>query len=159
MQTYSDYETFFKDGTLSDMITYAAQGFNGKSLNELMAMRGRLIDLALHDPDPYYGDRVTAASWARSIESLIVEFCLVGHPQLSARYFAARKIGEDCSTKFGYGSVGYFAKWHPNRVAARIFSADNDPDNQAHREQQGLLMDIAFGHRDMSSIGATWPTE
>ena len=143
--TFEEMQSRLERATLREMILLAASGVQGRTFNELAAMRERLIDIAFNTDESPNEDRALAAVWSRSLESALL-IVFEQDPDVRNGYLRARNSSMERALKFGYGTIPYVARTDPKSTFDRIWSGDGDrPEISEMKDRQAFLAGIAFG--------------
>jgi hypothetical protein len=143
--SFSEMQDSLAHASLRDLIVLIGSGVNGRTFNELAAVRERLLDLAFRDLNVQFQDRSLAAVWSRALDSLIM-LMLENRIETSAAYVSARNKSMDEVLNFGFGSVGQLAELDPAAILKRLTTPDGE-DEQIDRIRylRSHLAATAFG--------------
>lgn len=146
--SFEEVQARLESATLRQLIILAAGGLDGRSFNEVAALRERLLDLAFHELQKTTSDRLLAATWARAIDSAIMLMLESKHASLSG-YLNARDQSKSYALERGFGSFPFNTRAEPDPVAVsenfmRTVCGD-DIAPEGVRELRVLLAYVAFG--------------
>jgi hypothetical protein len=90
--TFSEIQERLANASLRDIVTLAAAGVNGRTFNELAALRERFLDIAFREDNGTFDDRMLAAAWSRALDSGLM-LMLEHTPETLDAYIRARNTG------------------------------------------------------------------
>lgn len=144
--SFAAIEEHLRSATFRELVILAAGGIDGRTFNEVAALRERLLNLAFRQEGVPFPDRSTAAAWARALDSALV-IMLEEAPETLTAYVAARTSSKDHVAKYGYGSIGWLAITDPTSVVERVWpTSQMTPITSAlERSLHEHLLEVAFG--------------
>lgn len=143
--TFSEIQERLAAAPLRELIILAAAGIEGKTFNELAALRERFLDIAFRDEHGDFNDRLLSAVWSRAIDSSLM-LMLEDRPETRAAYVQARNTSMEEILQFGFGSVGRAATEDQDELLNRLsFSLDRNEEVEEVRLLQAYLTAAAFG--------------
>jgi hypothetical protein len=143
--SFGEMQERLRTAGLRDLIVLSAGGIDGRTFNELAALRERFLDVAFRGEGTPFNDRSVAAAWARALDSALM-IMLETSSQTLEGYVKARIASMDEVIQFGFGSIGWLATTDTNALMRRIsFSEAPDPSGDLVRSQHAHLLEVAFG--------------
>lgn len=143
--TYSEIQERLAAAPLRKLIIVAAAGVDGRTFNELAALRERFLDIAFRDEHGDFNDRLLAAVWSRAIDSSLM-LMLEERPDTLAAYVEARNTSMEEVLQYGFGSIGRAAMTDRDELLKRLsLSLDRSEEVEEIRLLQAYLAAAAFG--------------
>ena len=147
-KSFDDWQSYFANASIRDLVIQIAHGVNGTEANEFTAIYAKFLDLAFHDKTTSHNDRALAACWAKVAES-IISIAMEDRPDVLTPFARARNASLELAVEWGYGSVGYVATHEPHALGEKIFASDDEKSiRNEERSRSNFLLDIAFGRQD-----------
>ena len=152
--TFSEIQERLANASLRDIVTLAAAGVNGRTFNELAALRERFLDIAFREDNGTFDDRMLAAAWSRALDSGLM-LMLEHTPETLDAYIRARNTGMKEVLNHGFGSIGHAARTNRDLLLKRL-SLENSEDAEVDQMRllQAYLAAAAFGIELPSQEGA-----
>lgn len=146
--SFAEMQERLQPATLRELIVLVAAGVNGRTFNELAAVRERFLGIAFRDAEVMFSDRSLAAVWSRALDSVLL-ILLEKKLETKDAYIRARNASKEEALQFGFGSVGQMATSDAQALMRRLsFSGEPDQSNEGIRSLRAHLADIAFGVED-----------
>ncbi len=132
---FEQWKKYFSSHHTGALIVHFAKMTFPCEFTEIVALRHRFIDIAFHEGLTPFPERALAATWARSIESMIT-ICFLDNGPVYDSFVEARNIGMKKALILGYGTVG-FDSMHPEQ--------DQNANRNIDQYGNPFLAEVAFG--------------
>ena len=143
--TFSEVQERLASASLREVIILASAGVEGRTFNELAALRERFLDIAFREELGEFDDRLLAAVWSRALDSALM-LVLEDRPETRSGYISARSVSMEEVVQHGFGSFGRDAVTDQERMLNRLsFSSLANAEVDKIRMQQAYLVAAAFG--------------
>ena len=152
--TFSEIQERLANASLRDIVNLAAAGVNGRTFNEIAALRERFLDIAFREDNSTFDDRMLAAAWSRALDSGLM-LMLENMPETLAAYVRARSTSMEEVFNHGFGSIGHAARTNRELLLNRL-SLENSEDAEVNQVRllRAHLAAAAFGIEVPAQDGA-----
>ena len=145
---HDEYIDYLNGLNIKELVLHCTETFSKASILDRIAQRGRFIKIAFFDLETVNQDRAVAASWARTIESIIAIQIDDRQDRLAA-YNDLRLRSLEQATSLGYGTLTHRIRQPTHNSLSKILLPDeNDLEFQAERNRANYLLGIAFGRAE-----------
>ena len=142
---HDEYIEYLNSLNLEQLVLHCTKTFSDTSILNRIAQRGRFIRVALLDLETLDQDRAVAASWARTIESVIA-ILISDNPERLADYNDLRLRSLEQATTLGYGTLSHRIRQpSQNSIKEMLLPDEDDLRFQAEQTRASFLLGIAFG--------------